>query len=287
MTMKSEVSKADPCPDIPASFVDVLRIPKLARQLKKNARAGEDAVVETEDPEAVEEALQAEAVYEAPQVQTRQVIASRARWPMFAPMVAAAAWALGFQGAARKAFVGDGSANNWTLQRRFFGSFVPILDFIHPLSYVYAAAQAGRTFAVGWGVYQEWITWVWQGKVAKVLEALRERQGEVGLPRAEDGETSPARVISKTVTYLENQKGKMKYDEYRKQGMPITSSLMESTVKQINQRVKGTEKFWSEAGSEPVLQLRADQISDDEVWETFWQRRQAKATGQRRYRRSA
>lgn len=287
LTMKSEVSKTDPCPDIPTSFLDVLRIPKLARQLKKNARAGEDAVVETEDPEAVEEALQAEAVYEAPRVQTRQVIASRARWPLFAPMVAAAAWALGFQGAARQAFVGDGSANNWTLQRRFFGSFVPILDFIHPLSYVYAAAMAGKTFAAGWASYQEWIMWVWQGKVAKVIEALRVRQAEVGMPGAEDGETSPARVISKTVTYLENQQDKMKYDEYRKQGMPITSSLMESTVKQINQRVKGSEKFWSEAGSEPVLQLRADQISDDEVWEGFWQRRQAKATGQRRYRRSA
>ena len=46
--------------------------------------------------------------------------------------------------------MGDGSANNWKLQRRFFGSFVPILDFIHALSYVFAAALAGRRFAAGW-----------------------------------------------------------------------------------------------------------------------------------------
>jgi hypothetical protein len=134
LTMKSEACAVDPCPNIPASFVDVLRIPKLARQLKKNARAGQDAVEDPEDPHEVEDVLQAEAVYEPPQVLTRRVVASRACWPSYAPLLAAAAWVLGFQGATRKAFVGDGSSNNWTLQRRFFGSFVPILDFIHALS---------------------------------------------------------------------------------------------------------------------------------------------------------
>jgi hypothetical protein len=287
LSMKSKAAAVDPCPDIPASFLDVLCIPKLARQLKKNARAGEDAVEDTEDPQEVEEVLQAEAVYEPPQVVTRQLAASRECWPSFAPQLAAAAWELGFQGAARKAFVADGSSNNWTLQRRFFGSFVPILDFIHALSYVFAAAMAGRTFAAGWACYQEWITLVWQGKVAVVITALQARQVELGEPGADEPETSPSQVVSKTLSYLENHQDKMKYAEYRTQGLPITSSLMESAVKQINQRVKGSEKFWSEAGSEPVLQLRADQQSDGVILEDFWDRRQAGATGQRRYRRSA
>ena len=287
LSMQSDVSATDPCPDIAGSFLDVPRIPTLARELKKNARAGEDAVVETEDPEAGEEALQAEAVYQAPEVRTRQVVASRACWPSFAPQVAAAAWALGFQDAARQAFVGDGSANNWTPQRRFFGSVVPILDVIHPWSYGYAAAQAGRTFAAGWATYQGWIAWVWQGKVAKVIAAVRERQADLGMPGAAEAETSPARVVSKARTYVENHQDKRKYDAYRKQGLPITSSLMESTGKQINQRGKGSEKVWAGAGSEPGLHLRADQIRDSAIWEDFWDRRQAKATGQRRYRRSA
>ena len=202
-------------------------------------------------------------------------------------MVAAAAWALAFQGAARRAFVGDGSANNWTLQRRFFGSFVPILDFIHALSYVFAAATAGRKFAEGWACYREWISWVWQGKVSLVIAALSQRQAALGLPEKDEAETSPRQVVSKTLTYLENHQDKMKYDAYRQDGLPITSSLMESAVKQINQRVKGSEKFWSEAGSEAVLQLRADQLSDGEPMADFWQQRQATATGQRRYRRTA
>ena len=67
----------------------------------------------------------------------------------------------------------------------------------------------------------------------------------------------------------------------------ITSSLLESAVKPINQWVKGSAKFWSEAGSEAVLQRRADQLSDGEPLAAFWGRRQATATGQRRYRRPA
>ena len=285
LTMQSAVAEADPCPDIPAGFLDVVRIPKLARQLKKNVRASEDAVADSDEPEAAVEVLHEQA-YEPPKVSARQVVASRQCWPAFAPVVAAAAWTGAFQGATRRAFVGDGSANNWALQRRFFGSFVPILDFIHALSYVFAAATAGRKFVPGWACYREWITWIWQGKVSQVITALRQRQAELGLPEKDEAETSPRQVVSKTLTYLENHQDKMQYDAYRKEGLPITSSLMESTVKQINQRVKGSEKFWSEAGSEAVLQLRADQLSDGDRLAAFWQRREAAATGQRRYRRT-
>ncbi len=31
---------------------------------------------------------------------------------------------------------------------------------------------------------------------------------------------------------------------YRRQVLPLTSSHIESAIKQINARVKGTEKFW-------------------------------------------
>jgi hypothetical protein len=285
LTMQSAVAEADPCPDIPVGFLDVVRIPKLARQLRKAVRVSEDAVADSDEPEAAAEVLREQA-YEPPKVSTRQVVASRGCWPAFASVVAAAAWRWAFQGAARRAFVGDGSANNWTLQRRFFGSFVPILDFIHVLSYVFAAATAGRKFAEGWVCYREWITWIWQGKVSQVIASLQQRQAELGLPEKDEAETSPRQVVSKTLTYLENHQNKMHYDAYRKEGLPITSSLMESTVKQINQRVKGSEKFWSEAGSEAVLQLRADQLSDGDPLAAFWQRRQAAATGQRHYRRT-
>jgi hypothetical protein len=285
LAMHSDVAGSDPCAQVPASFLDVVRIPKLVRELNKHVKEGEDALADAAEPEAAAAALQAEATYAPPVVQHRQVVASRQAWPSFASVLAQAAWVLGFQGAARKAFVGDGSANNWKLQRRFFGSFVAILDFIHALSYVFAAALAGRRFAAGWAAYRQWIGWVWQGRVGEVIAALEVRQAELGLPEEDEPEGSPRRVVEQTLTYLRNHQDKMRYDEYRRQGLPITSSHVESVVKQINQRVKGTEKFWSEDGSEAVLQLRADYLSDGQPLEAFWQRRQAAATGQRRYRR--
>jgi hypothetical protein len=58
-------------------------------------------------------------------------------------------------------------------------------------------------------------------------------------------------------------------------------------VKQFNYRVKGTEKFWTEAGAEALLQLRGDYLSAGSPLEEFWEARQANATGQANYSQSA
>jgi hypothetical protein len=47
-------------------------------------------------------------------------------------------------------------------------------------------------------------------------------------------------------------------------GHPICSGLVESLIKQINRRVKGTEKFWNPTSAETILQLRAAYLSEDE-----------------------
>jgi len=106
-------------------------------------------------------------------------------------------------------------------------------------------------------------------------------------PPTPHGDTSPRQIVSQALTYLQNHQSQMKYAEYRQQGMPITSSYVESAVKQFNQRVKRTEKFWSEEGAEAILQLRADHLSADEPLAEFWQTRQAQQTGRPPYRKAA
>jgi len=115
---------------------------------------------------------------------------------------------------------------------------------------------------------------------------LAQRQEGVGLPAEGEPETSPRPVVAKALTSLRNQAGKLRYDAYRRPGLPLTSGRMESVVKQRNQRRKGAEKFWSASGGEAVLRLRADPLRDGAPLEAFWQRRQAAATGQRRYSRA-
>lgn len=45
----------------------------------------------------------------------------------------------------------------------------------------------------------------------------------------------------------------------------MTTAWMESLVKEINWRVKGTEMFWNNPeGAEAILQVRAAALSDDD-----------------------
>jgi hypothetical protein len=287
MTMDSKVAPSDSCPQIPACFLDPVRMRRLARELTQHAKITVGAQEDTPpDEEVLLTSAGPKGDYKPPEVCSNRILASRNDWEDFTPIVAGEAWSWGFQKAERKAFVADGAKCNWTLQKRCFAQFVPILDFIHALSYVYAAATAGQTEEIGWACYRKWIQWVWQGHVAEVIAALTERQMHIGTPDKSDGVTTPRRVVAKTLTYLQNHRDKMRYDTYRRDGLPITSSHVESTVKLISRRVKGTEKFWSEDGAEAILQLRADHLSANQPLDAFWQRRQATATGLRPYRRA-
>jgi hypothetical protein len=288
MGMTSTVSASDPCPHIPEGFLDPTRMGKLVRELRKGVPGAEEPADEAKDPVAETDAYESRpGVWKPPTVEEKRLVGSRQCWEAFGPMVAAAAWAMGLFGSARRAFIGAGAENNWTVWRSYFSSFEPILDFIHALSYVYAAAHAGCTKAAGWLRYREWIAWVWEGRVDRVLEALRARQAELGEPKEDDKETHPRKVVAKTLTYLANNQSRMRYDAYRREGLPITSSYVESAVKQFNQRAKGTEKFWGEEGAEAILQLRGDYLSENEPLKDFWERRQAQTSGQRPYRRAA
>ncbi len=197
------------------------------------------------------------------------------RWPW------SRAWESGLFQSDRKAFVGDGSSWIWTIWRTYFKAwdFVPILDVIHAVTHVYAAAMAGRPESKGWPIYEQWITWIWNSDVKLVIAAVRERATELGEPTEDDGPTSVRSIVWATLGYLEHQQSRMDYASYRRAGLPITSSHMESTVKELNRRIKGSEKFWSDSGGESVLQLKADELSTSKPLNTFWTNRPKTRTG--------
>ena len=262
------------------------RIAQLARELQTKQAARQEAAGETEAPAEVEQVLREEGQalpWKPPEVKDQHLTATRRPWAAFGPLVAQAAWPRGSYQAQRQAFVGDGSDNVWAVWRNHFPSFVAILDIIHAISSVFASALAGRRCADGWPCYVRRMGWVWQGEAENVIAEPAQRQAELGPPQEQDGETHPRRVVRTALGYLQNHKDKMRYPEHRRQGMPITSSYVESAVKQFNERLKGTEKFWTEAGAEALLQQRADYLSSGTVLADFWQDRQANATGQNSY----
>jgi hypothetical protein len=219
-----------------------------------------------------------------PERLVRSVLASRACSDDFGPMMEQAAWERNFFGAKRQVFLGDGLPMNWTIQRQHFSPFTPILDFVHALSYVFAAAFAGRSQTEGEGVYKRWIQTVWSGQIATILTELEERSAALGSPPEGCAESDPRILVFEALRYLKNNADRMRYDEYRREGLPIMTSAVESVIKMINRRVKGSEKYWSEPGAEMILQLRADYLSETEVMSRFWSDRETAAPSGRRYR---
>ncbi len=51
-------------------------------------------------------------------------------------------------------------------------------------------------------------------------------------------------IIQTTLRDLTNNQHRMHYPEYRQSGLPVATAWMESLVKEMNYRVKGTEMFW-------------------------------------------
>ena len=121
-------------------------------------------------------------------------MATRAPAKQFKAILAQAAWALGFATAKRKAFVADGAAVNWTTHKQWFSDFEAILDFIHALSYIFAAAMAGRSFGDGWKTYVAWIQEIWSGQVERVISALE--RGKRSWGRRPKTTRRPARARS-------------------------------------------------------------------------------------------
>jgi hypothetical protein len=272
-SMTSKVSAADPCPQLPASFVDPERMRKMVREIK--GFSGPDA---SADEEAEE--LRIDERPDRPQPLARSVVASRLDVDSFGQLLASEAHQRRFVAAARKAFVADGSESNWGVWRRHFSDYEPILDFIHALTYVYAAAMAGHALKEGWRAYRAWAQWTWSGQVDRVIAGLELRQQELGEATKDTPKTAPSAIVAKSLGYLRNQRSRMDYPEYRKQGLPMTSTYVESTVKQINRRMKGTEKFWSR-GVEGMLALVADHLGDTPTLARFWRNRPHRLTGSR------
>jgi hypothetical protein len=260
------VSVEDPQPEPPESFCDPKHVAKIAE-----TEALSVAAVVPKDPggDAADDGPPAAPPPPAawqPRRLVRTVLSSLAESKTFGGQMAREAKRRRFFDAQARAFLGDGLPWNWSIWKKHFAAFTPILDFIHVLSYLFVAAKAVHTGAQdAWDQYLAWMRGCWSGEVAQVLEELRHRQTKLGLPPDDAPETDPRAIVAKTITYLENNRPRMNYPEYRRQGLPITTAWMESLVKEINYRVKGTEMFWNNPeGAEAILQVRAAALSEDE-----------------------
>jgi hypothetical protein len=268
-TMSRATSECDPEPELPACFRDRAYVEKVIGAIGGTGPMGPPAAA-AQEPALLPLAASTEPVEPPtkPELTVRTYVATTAPVDRFGPMVAAEARRRNFAEAAARAFLGDGSAWIWGLHRRYFPTFVAIVDFLHALSHLFTAARVMAPDTEGrWELFLSWAEACWKGRVDQVIAELR-TWCAIQIGRRESGleglaDEDPRKIVARVLGYLEDNRERMDYPRYRSQGLPWTTSHVESTVKVFNRRVKGTEKFWGEVGSEAILQLRAAFLSED------------------------
>ncbi|MCP4194728.1 MAG: LysR family transcriptional regulator [Planctomycetaceae bacterium] len=243
----------DPCPDLPTSF----------RTTEKAANISEKPVpIVDETTDAEEDRV----IYKGPKRVLRTAVSSMACSDDFGKMMKREAERRRFYDAITRAFIGDGLNWNWSVWKKYFSTFIPILDFIHAIQYIFAAAMAmASNDTEGWSTYVRLVTLCWQGHVDSVIEDLTVACQERGIQLDEKvADDDPNKPLTDAVRYLTNNRTRMDYPRYRRLGLPVTSAPMESLIKQINFRVKGTEMFWDDPeGAEAILHIRSAALSED------------------------
>jgi len=255
LRMNSISFDADPHPHLPACFADPRQMKTLLAGINTESIAG---------PEANQLAEETPSNWR-PEVLYRTCLSSLADSEAFGRMMACEADSRGFYCARKQAYVADGLPYNWTIQKRYFPSFVPILDFVHAIEHLYVAARhVTEDDASAWQLFRRWSEVCWQGQILDVITELRTHQQRLGEPPPDCDATDSRRVVAKAIGYFETNASRMKYAEYRQAGLPTTSAHMESFVKELNYRVKSTEKFWNDGPSgEAILAIRSAALSDD------------------------
>ncbi len=280
-SMSGEQHESDPQPNLPPE----LRYEAMADKLTEIGKTGAKLDSPEETAAAEETSTAASDGLTGPTLEHRNVVASRQTWEAFGPLLASQAWYRGFAAATRKVFVSDGSPTIEKLQRIHFSHYTSVLDILHALSYGLAAARAvSDNEASAERKYDSWAAKIWEGHVDIVIDELTAYGRKFGEPPVDAGSDDPREVIRRSRVYYENHASRMNYPCYRCAGFPLTSSLMESMVKQVSRRVKGTEKYWSSPGGETILRLCGEYLSDDEPMRAYWKQRSRHAPGVRAYR---
>lgn len=178
-----------------------------------------------------------------------------AQWRSFAKL----AWATGCRRGADVArelvFVADGASWIWELVELNFPQAVQIVDWYHAVKYLTPIADAIYDDEKEREAWRERMaTKLWESDIDEVIDTC---QALTDHPEAGEG-------ARKAATYYENNKQRMDYARYRREGYFIGSGTVESGCKQIaTMRLKRSGACWTEEGAVQTAKARAAWLSDE------------------------
>jgi hypothetical protein len=166
----------------------------------------------------------------------------------------------------------DGARDNWDyLSTLDLGLPSAAIEQIEIVDFCHAADHLKRGCDAIWFRHPDQC----QAQFESLRRALKEEAGGVDKVR----DTFQAQLASLPIkgkealqtelTYFDNQRHRMDYVTYVKQGLPIASGVIEATCKTlVTQRMKCSGMRWSSSGGQAVLTLRA--LVQSARWQQAW-----------------
>jgi hypothetical protein len=184
---------------------------------------------------------------------------------VFGSRIYAEALSCGLGNAQKQVVIGDGAPWIWNIADEQFYGAIQIIDLYHAREHYWSVARA--VFGCDKETIKTWTderrSELNQGKVEQVIEAIKNL-----LSFTEDGKE----LLEKEMGYFKKNKDRMRYNEFRRQGLFVGSGVIEAGCRAvIGQRLKQSGMHWTVRGANNIIALRCCILSNR--WEDFWEYR--------------
>jgi len=185
----------------------------------------------------------------------------------FGPRLYAEAVRRGLRQAQKVIVLGDGGVWIWGIATMYFPFATQIVDLYHAREHL---ADLGKIVygpvsekAREWAAARK--TELDEGDVEAVVTAMK---------RLRPKQRNVSEEIRKAIEYFQTNKDRMRYAEFRRQGLFVGSGVVEAGCKSvIGLRLKQSGMRWTVEGANAIIALRCCQLSGR--WEEFWESRAA------------
>lgn len=171
----------------------------------------------------------------------------------------------GFDVAERRVVLGDGAPWIWNLAGEQFPGAIGIVDLFHAKQHLSDVAKAiyGPANDLGRQWARQRHDELDDGQLDALCDALRVHAGANDEAR-------------KCLDYVTRNASRMRYPEFRAQGLCVSSGVVEAGCKvAIGTRLKRAGMHWTLAGADAIIALRCCKLSGR--FEDFWERRSTAA----------
>lgn len=159
----------------------------------------------------------------------------------------------------------DGQEALWDARDHYLpAGVIDILDLLHVTPRLWKAAHVfhreGSDAAEAF--VRDRCLRILQGGVGGVIRGLREMATKHGVAGAKK------KTIAQVCGYFENNRPRMRYDEYLARGYPIASGVIEGACRHlVRDRMERAGMHWTPAGAQAMLDVRSMHVDGD--WESY------------------